>query len=157
MNKNRYELLLDKNINDIEFNEEKKHYSNENLCSFFFFNSPKRYFNNSINMIFININDEEKITQIDIKFLSLINQELYDKLNEIYGEPNMVLVPDKIIYNKTSKVKRINLTVNKTKSHTKQGDFNDKPTFIIWEKKNYKVEILMKYQQNISEISFKKI
>lgn len=157
MSEHQYELLLGKDISSITIDNSEFIANKSNYYSIPFIDNPKAYHNNYIYFISFCTNDEKKITEVSIKLKTLVDKELYTTLTSIYGQPTMILVPDKILYDKTIESEKVKATVRKTKSKAKQGAFEDNPTFIIWEKKGFKIEVLMKYEQNISEISFRKV
>lgn len=155
MNEYQYELLLGKDISNIKIDNSEFNIDKGDYYSIPFIDSPKTYYNNYIYFMSFCTNDKKKITEVSIKLKLLVNEELYNTLTKIYGKPTMILVPNKILYDKTIESEKVKATVRKTKKKAKQGTFKDNPTFLIWKKKDYRLEILMKYEQNISEISFK--
>ncbi len=152
----QYELLLGKSISSIKIDNSEFNINESNYYSISFTNNPKEYYNNYIYFMSFFTDHNNVITKIDIKLISLVTKELYHTLTEIYGQPTIILVPDKVLYDKTIEHKKIKATARKVKRKAKQGTFEDKPTFLIWQKEDFKLEILMKYEQNMSEISFRK-
>lgn len=156
MNNNRYELFLNKKIN--EFNLEgddlilNKDY---NRLSYFFFKTSLTYFDKNVSVIFVSLDDDEKIVEIDIKLALLADKSFYIHLVDLYGEPDNIIVSNRIIYeNEIDGLKNKNLKVKKTINEVREGKFDDNPTFILWKKQDFEIKLLMKYSQNMSEISF---
>lgn len=158
MNDNKFELFLGRNIDELKIEAENKiHNVDNNRHSYFFFDAPLVYLNNSIHVMFFTVDGDEKISEIDIKLTSLVDKSFYDDLVNLYGEPESIMVSDGVIYEKEiDGITEQNATVRKTINKVRQGKFDENPTFIIWKKQNFEIELLMKYSQNKSEITFKK-
>lgn len=158
MNNNLYEQLLGRNIDELKIETKNKiHNVDNNRHSYFFFDAPLLYLNNGIHVMFITIDGDEKISEIDIKLTSLVDKSFYDDLVNLYGEPESIMVSDGVIYEKEiDGITEQNATVRKTINKVRQGKFDENPTFVIWKKQNFEIELLMKYSQKKSEITFKK-
>lgn len=153
MTQERFDNLLGKHIKEVELKSEYRKYSDNDMCSYFF-ETPVRYFNNTIQTAYMELDNREKIKAIDLKLGTLIDKSFYDNFVSIYGTPDKIIVSDVIV--SESEKKTQNKTLKKTEHKARQGTFEEKPTFIIWEKEDFQLRILMKYPQEISEITFTK-
>ncbi len=151
----RFDNLLGQNIENIELEPQYQKYCDSNKCSYFF-ESPLPYYNNTIHAVFIRFNEEKTISDININLMSLIDKSSYDEMVDVYGQPNHILVSDRIVHEtKKTYNKKLGQTTKKKQTKARQGTFDENPTFIIWDKENFKIEVLMKYEKGISEINFK--
>jgi len=112
-------------------------------------------------VISIKTNDMGVIEAITIVFLGVIDRSFYDTFILDYGEPNTIQVIDgRDDIGKWTKpdVKEegdIEQSVRKVTLIMKEGKFEDNPLFMIWNKKRYQIRTLLKYEQNMSEITFR--
>ncbi|MCB0747380.1 MAG: hypothetical protein KDC90_07940 [Ignavibacteriae bacterium] len=151
----RYELFLGQKISDLEIKLGTSDYNKtDERYSYFFFDDQLPYYNNYANAMFVRVDDKERIKSIDIKLTKLINDVLYNELIKQYGNPNSILVVDEIISLGTSVNDTTGATMKKNFLKTKEGSFEEQPLHIIWNKDSFKIEVLMKYEQNLSEITF---
>lgn len=111
----------------------------------------------SFNSISIITNEIEIIKGVTVHFSKIINEEFFNQLIQIYGEPNSI----KVIYKKEEKSKDIiedegfSQEVKKSNIELIEGSFKEDPLYIIWEKEKFIITIFSRYDQGISEISFK--
>ena len=86
---------------------------------------------------------------IIIHFNSIIDHSFYDAFVLDYGNPDTIQVIDG--YNSIGEWTKDdpNHRVRKITYIMKEGEFEDEPLFMIWNKKDYQVKILIKREQNI--------
>lgn len=157
---NQYEYLLGKNINEVELSGIKP--QKDNLISnkyLYLFDIPVKYHNNDIYTIFITTDENDKINQLKINLLALINESFFNVLVDQYGKPDNILIIDKVISNSGENLNpksSYEQYVQKRAFKTREGNFQEKPIYIIWNKDDFQITFLMKYKQNTTEITFKK-
>lgn len=157
MNSYQYEVLLGNDIEEVKiFDADFTNKSEDNHYSIPLIDNPREFFNNHIYYISFSTDNNQKINNINVSLTSLINESFYNSFVEIYGEPSSIMVEGEIINSKKSTFKKGKAIVTKEHRKTKQGSFNDNPRFIVWKKDNYLIEVLMKYEQGKSEISYRK-
>lgn len=158
MTQERFEDYLGKRIEDIKFEKSnyRVHYD-DNKYSYFFV-IPTPFYNNAIYASFLKFNEKKIITSVKINLISLVDKSTYAELVKLYGEPNHILVPDRLLYDSNMNYNSsLGQTTRKKVIKTREGTFEEKPIFIIWKKRNFEIQVLMKYSKNVSEISFTKL
>ena len=153
MNDHKYHLLLGGNVNYLKFNNHDYLNKSDMSHSYSFSKNPLNYLNNTINNISFYFNEEETITKVYVDLSTLIDKSFFDDFVNIYGEPNHILVQDEVLYD-SKHTGEFGQTVRKTHSKAREGTFDENPIFIIWFKDGIKIQVLMKYAQNVSEIAF---
>lgn len=151
----RYELFLGQKISALEIKLGTSDYNKtDERYSYFFFDDQLPYYNNYANAMFVRVDDKERIKSIDIKLTELINDVFYNELIKQYGNPNSILVVNKISTLGISVDETMNSIVKRSFAETREGSFEEQPLHIIWNKDSFKTEVLMKYEQSLSEITF---
>ncbi|MEW7277511.1 hypothetical protein ABW636_02820 [Aquimarina sp. 2201CG1-2-11] len=125
------------------------------------------YFSQNFNMDFygmyshalsVETDKNDTVEEITIHFGKVINRQFYDLFVEKYGEPIHIYVlsdlkvVSKIDSQESNDPFHQNLT--KREGDLIKGTFDDKPLFMIWEKDDFYIQAFMRYEQNISEITF---
>jgi len=112
------------------------------------------FFDKPYNHVFINTNDQDIIRDITIYIDGIIDRPFYDTFINHYGEPNSIQIIDEI--KPISKgVGDFNEDLEKRFISTKEGAFEDKPLYMLWNKKHYQIKILLKHRTSKTEITFR--
>lgn len=103
--------------------------------------------------------DENDTTEtITVHFFEVINRKFYDSFMGTYGKPDSILVmhnPKNISKQTvTDTINNLTQEIVKREFDLREGTFEEKPLYIIWEKDNYQVKAFLRHKQNISEIIF---
>ncbi len=111
------------------------------------------------NMISIITDDKNIVTSITIHLHKLIDSKFYDLFIMDYGDPNTIQVIDGYDFiGKWTEEESEEGFGSKSRKITfkmKEGTFEENPLFMIWNKENYQIKVLLKDEQNISEITFR--
>ncbi len=108
----------------------------------------------SIKNVYLHANDSNNVVDITVHFPMILDKLFYDHIVELYGLPKKVLKVDKIIERKASLDKDGSSVSSKTYS-TKEVNFEDKPTIIIWETQTIKIDIIYNYLQGATKMKVK--
>ncbi|MGB3607752.1 MAG: hypothetical protein WA775_11230 [Psychroserpens sp.] len=113
---------------------------------------PKRYS--------LSLNNKKLVKSIIMHFDNIMSDHTFNALVEVYGEPDKTLViHDRKLKQENTLINediQIETTVKTHELDLREGAFTDKPLFIIWEKNDYKMTILLKHKSNSSMIVFNK-
>nr|WP_321237229.1 hypothetical protein [uncultured Psychroserpens sp.] len=120
--------------------------------------NQQNYLGTSIRYVSIKTNQNQKIQSVSIKFYEAFNRHFFDLFVEKYGEPDSILIPDniKIINDKNENDSTSSMfqKVRATEFDLREGTFEEKPLYIIWEKESYQIKAFLRHRQNMSEITF---
>lgn len=164
MDKIKFEDLLGKNISkakeftgrDFKSNAfKKKDFEVKFYSSRDYF--KKDFFGMYYNQIIIHTDNYEVIKSITIYFDKLIDREFYNSFNKEYGMPKHIQIVENRRMESETLVKDDNGKViehlRKNTFDLREGTFEEKPLYIIWEKENYEIKALLR-QENMSQITF---
>lgn len=119
--------------------------------------NKKYYSDMQYHNLTISTNQNHIVESISIHFPKVIDRQFYDSFIEKYGEPNKTQVIDKRhVINEGSyttgelKIQKL----SKSELEMREGTFDEKPLFIIWEKEHFYIQAFLRHKQNISEITF---
>lgn len=165
MHYTNFEYMLGKDIFDVEdilkINLKKNSFKKNDSEVVFhsnkgFINEP--YLNTFYNHLSIITNEDNKVQSITIHFRTIIDNSFYNLFNNKYGVPDSILIVEnkKLESKITIKDKKgnINETLSKNTFDLKEGSFQEKPIYIIWKKKKFQIKAFLRYEQNISQITF---
>ena len=109
----------------------------------------------------ITTDNENIIKDITIYMNGIVDKTFYDVFNNNYGAPSDILVVDyaKEVSRREEKreekvEEELSATAKKVISFMKKGKFEDKPQYLIWNKKGYQIRIFLRYDIKMSEIKF---
>ncbi len=107
--------------------------------------------------LFIETDKDDVVKAITIHFGEVINRQFYDSFVKQYGKPNTISIIDKrtIISGGVDKTSDgFFSNISKSELSLREGTFEEKPLFMIWEKDGYYIQAFLRHKQNISEIMF---
>lgn len=111
------------------------------------------------NMISIIDDEVEIVKNVTIHFHCILNDDFYDSFIKDYGNPDTIQVIDGYDsigkWTENESEEEIEFRVRKVTFKMKEGTFEENPLFMIWNKKDFQIKILLKREQNISEITFR--
>ena len=155
------ETITGNDFNKVNFNSEDTEFrycSNSEYLRELIDYKAKDYYGMPYIDLFIKTDKIDKIQSVTIHFRKTIDRKFYDLFTNDYGEPNSILVIDKrnIISESTLRDdnNKVIQTSRKSELELKEGTFEDKPLYIIWEKDNYEIKALLRHKTGISEITF---
>ncbi|WP_378184004.1 hypothetical protein [Aquimarina sp. SS2-1] len=160
----RFEQLLIKPISVFE-DEIGDDFENNMFGKDFYYISDefiqKNFYGMSYNVISVQRDDYQIVQSISIHFREVIDQDFYDNFIEVYGEPNHIHVIQKRTVISEGKYVSDDgdfiSNVRKSEVDVREGTFDEKPLFIIWNKEYYQIKAYLRHKQNISEIIFSTI
>ncbi|WP_378184002.1 hypothetical protein [Aquimarina sp. SS2-1] len=121
-----------------------------------YFNSD--FFGYTIRYLSLTTDDKGITSSISIHFPSVIAQPFYNSFTQEYGEPDTIKVVDKTTVVSEGKYVSENgdfvSNVKKRESDLRDGTFEEKPLFMIWEKDGFYIQAYLRHEMNISEIMF---
>jgi len=109
------------------------------------------------NIISLRIDEKDFVQSLTLHSNKLLTSNMYKSLIEEYGRPDSIQIID------TTKIKEIKSSVSsnfkqelkKVEFKTRDGSFEDKPIFILWNKQNYQLKLFFRYELNKCEITFR--
>lgn len=120
----------------------------------------KKYFLEvSYYAISIVVDKSDVLESISLRFYKIIDKQFYSSLVDKYRAPNSILVPsgsytitsESIIKDDSDSIVA---STRKREVDLREGTFNEKPFVMIWKKENFYIQAFLRYEQNISEITF---
>ena len=152
-----FEGLLGKNVSEVKVFSKELRQSTPNM--YYGVSDVFHYFyGKPYNHVVFYVNDNSIIESINISMLELIDKDFYTSFTKDFGEPKSIQVVDtsKVLSKKTTIDDGISTKrVQKNFITTRNGTFDDKPLYMIWEKENFHIKILMEYSNNRSNINIK--
>lgn len=158
-----FEKLLGKDLSVFEetLGSDFKKYITEGIYQLKDYNEIKEFYGMSYKMLSVKKNENNKIKTIVIVFDEIITREIFDLINAQYGKPNTI----QVIANRTLESETISKDENgeirsnskKYSLDLKDGNFEDNPFLIVWEKKEYQIQALLNQKQGRSSIKFSKV
>lgn len=119
------------------------------------------YYGIKYNVVSLTTDNDSFINSITIHFKEVINSDFYNLFIDDYGIPDSIKVVKskktiEIVEQNKNSSKSFNQKLKSSVLNTEEGKFEDKPLYISWKKQNYSIKILMRHEQNISDITFTK-
>jgi len=153
-----FETLLGK---PISFSEETmgNDFKNDIFRKDFYYISnefvKKNFYNMSYNCFSIQIDSKNNLKSITIYFNEMINNEFYKSFIKVYGNPNSI----QVIENRNYEGEWVDVEdghkVRRATFKLREGSFEEKPLFILWNKKEYQIKAFLRHKSNISELTFR--
>ncbi len=102
--------------------------------------------------------DDGIVESITVHFGYVIDRTFYDSFVGQYGEPDHIYIIENTVVISESYIKDENgndvQKISKGESDLKEGTFDEKPLFMIWEKDGFYIQAYLRHEMNISEIMF---
>lgn len=121
----------------------------------------KEFFNKSLygisyNFVTIQTNKTDNIESVTVHLSEIMNSQFYNSFIQKYGEPISVLVVENRKKVSETKLKDDEITqhLKKNTFDLREGNFEEKPLYIIWKKENYQIKAFLRHKQGITEITF---
>ena len=123
------------------------------------FDKTKYFFGLSHKKIQISTDTSNKISLVSLVFAPLLNKQTFNAFVEYYGSPNL-FKEDTLISKSDSKIETktelgFHQNLSKKEFSTKLVKFEENPTWIVWQKKNYELIIRQDYNYNAVHVIFK--
>nr|WP_299171141.1 hypothetical protein [uncultured Allomuricauda sp.] len=112
------------------------------------------FFGWKYDMVYVATDDDGFIESATIYHQELMNHYFYYTLVDNYGNPSNILVIDELLSREEDEVD--NQNISDSNFSMKEGNFEDKPTYIIWNKMDYEIFILLNRENNKTSITFRK-
>ena len=160
MNFEKFENFLGRDITYVDNMLLGEGFECENIIGLRIYTSfrSKRFYNTPYNMISIITDENEIVSNVNVHFLRIIDNNFYDSFILDYGIPDKIQVVDKPKqiggWTKSDGKEKIEHKVRRVILKTREGEFEENPLFMIWKKKDYEIKTLTKENQNRSEIIF---
>ena len=160
MDYKKFENLLGKHISvatEVIGNDfENKLFGNNFYYTDNFIN--KDFYNMSYNSLTILIDEEDIIQSITVHISEVVNREFYNPFTVNYGYPDTMHIAEskKVISEDNLYSKSLSQNLKKVKVELREGKFDENPLFIVWKKEDYEIKILIRKEQNTSDITFSK-
>ncbi len=142
-------LLLDANFNNYMLN--KNLYFNS-------YGSEKSFYSMFYNTLSIITNDDKEVISVTIHFNGIINDFFYNSFILDYNNPTTIQVIDsrKILSEETLNHKNnIQQHLKQREISLREGTFEEKPLFMLWNNKKFQIKVFIRHEQNISELTFR--
>lgn len=100
---------------------------------------------------------DDIIDAITFYFKEIINDSFYNAFINDFGIPDSIQVVEniKIISEGENEEAGFNQYLRKSFIETREGGFEEKPFYMIWNKENYQIKILLNHKLNITTITFR--
>ena len=122
--------------------------------------SYKSYYDSKYNCLSIYKDDREVVNSITIHLLEVLNFKSFNLMVTQYGAPDHIWVATKTtLISETSDDSNPEFKQRLTKSEhdLREGTFEEKPLVIIWNKKDFEIKVLFRYEQNQSKITYRSL
>lgn len=158
-----FEELLGKPFSVVEVVIGTDFRNNENLKLKTNFYSSINYVENDYygmpnHHITILVDEKDAVKSITVHFRKVIDHEFYYLFIKDYGEPNHIqIIENRQILSESFTKDDNGEIINHLKKSTfdlREGAFEEKPLYIIWEKENFQIKAFIRHKQNISEVTF---
>lgn|SRR5690606_4629378 len=129
--------------------------SNNNL--YFMSTESYKYFYDMPTYYILISNNENIIDSITLYFHGIIDKGFYSSFTNDFGNPSTIQVIENVEIISEEKLTESPFSQHLRKNfiETKEGTFDEKPLFMIWDKESYQIKILLNHQSNISIITFR--
>lgn len=152
-----FQSLLNQNINDISVKGVLFKRIDENTYSVE--SDETKYVQNlPFGIVYISTNAKGIIEIINLNLFGIPESDFFDELNSNFGKPTRIQVVDEIMLLSES----YNTGENTITSHTKQtyiktkdGCLEDKPIYVLWQTSKEEVVLLIKREEEMSQLKFK--
>ena len=146
---------IDKTFNKIDLLPNQNNYRILDL------KSVEEFCGMSFNRLQITLDGNRIVQELSTAFPVIIDWLFYDKMIKCYGYPNTIQVIDKLIKEKKTENNieyngGFNQSLKKRFVTTKEGEFENKPIFILWKKENYDIKLMFYYKENATQLTFRK-
>lgn len=157
MNFTKFENLLGKHILETKNTFDIDFENNNDNIYYATLNDYKEFYGISVDYIIVITDERDIINSITIYYNEVVDKRFYKSFISDYNSPTTIQVVEKIeVISKSSNVfDSIIQNVEKRFLKTTEGSFDEKPLYMLWDKKDYQIKILMRYSQNKSEITFR--
>ena len=122
--------------------------------------SYKSFYDSKYNCLSIYKGDREVVHSITVHLLEVLNFKTFNSLVAQYGAPDHIWVATKTtLISETSDDSNPEFKQRLTKSEhdLREGTFEEKPLVIIWNKKDFEIKVLFRYEQNQSKITYRSL
>ncbi len=150
-----FQNLLGKHISEIDIHGNNPKPTSHINKYYMLIDSYTEFYGIPYNYMIINTNNQDIIKDITIYISGVINRPFYDAFIDSYDNPKSIQITDKVkSISKSDGKGQFSRNSEKRFLTTKEGTFEEKPLYILWEKKGYQIKILLKHNMDTSEISF---
>ncbi|CAL2078138.1 conserved hypothetical protein [Tenacibaculum sp. 190524A02b] len=162
INHKEFETCLGKEVSEVNkiltLSFSNIHTSNKQLY-FAFLEEDKYFYQQSYKAISLILNNKKKAISLTIHFNQLVNNQFYKNLQAAYGAPNSIQVieQEKRIAKTSVNDTLFKQELSKNIVTTRKGSLEENPLFVMWKSETISIEILNKYKQSTSELTFKAI
>lgn len=119
--------------------------------------SSKEFFGMKYNKLQLTTDKAKTIEELSIGLSGIIDKAFYNDMINRYGSPNSILIKDKLISESQSKNDgEINQSLKKRMFSLKEGKFEDKPLYVLWNKEGYQIRIMLYYENSLTGVTFRK-
>ena len=122
--------------------------------------SYKLFYDSRYNCLSIHKDDREVVHSITVHLLEVLNFKTFNSLVAQYGAPDHIWVATKTtLISETSDDSNPEFKQRLTKSEhdLREGTFEEKPLVIIWNKKDFEIKVIFRYEQNQSKITYRSL
>lgn len=122
--------------------------------------SYKSYYDSKYNCLSIHKNDRGIVNSITVHLLEVLNFKTFNSLVAQYGAPDHIWVAtntsmmSETIDDSNPEFKQ---RLTKSEHDLREGTFEEKPLVIIWNKGDFEIKVLFKYEQNQSKITYRSL
>lgn len=158
----RFEVLLGKSIAFAESSIGDEFTSELFRANFYYLDKDSGYrlfYGSKYNCLSFQKNKVKAVHSVTVYLLEVLNIKTFDLLKEEYGEPDHIWVVEKTILISESfdDSKDFQQYLIKREHDLREGAFDEKPLFIIWNKGVFEIKLFFRYEQNVSQVSFSQI
>ena len=122
--------------------------------------SYKSFHGSKYNCLSIHENDRKVVHSITVHLLEVLNFESFNLMVTQYGAPDHIWVATKTtLISETIDDSNPEFKQRLTKSEhdLREGTFEEKPLVIIWNKGDFEIKVLFRYEQNQSKITYRSL
>lgn len=122
--------------------------------------SYKPFYDSKYNCLSIHKNDRGIVNSITVHLLEVLNFKSFNLMVTQYGAPDHIWVATKTtLISETIDDSNPEFKQRLTKSEhdLREGTFEEKPLVIIWNKKDFEIKVLFRYEQNQSKITYRSL
>ena len=122
--------------------------------------SYRSFYDSKYNCLSIYKDDREVVNSITIHLLEVLNFKSFNLMVTQYGAPDHIWVATKTtLISETIDDSNPEFKQRLTKSEhdLREGTFEEKPLVIIWNKGDFEIKVLFRYEQNQSKITYRSL
>ena len=122
--------------------------------------SYKSFYDSKYNCLSIYKDDREVVHSITVHLLEVLNFKSFNLMVAQYGAPDHIWVAtntsmiSETIEDSNPEFKQ---RLTKSEQDLREGTFEEKPLVIIWNKKDFEIKVLFRYEQNQSKITYRSL